>query len=99
MTKLKQLLFITTDISVTLWILNNNKKGGKSKDRKLRDRSKEILFMDLRSWTRDEWNNAVKNMQKKKFALTSEQISKATGSIISIQIEPKAHLFTPNGVH
>ena len=71
-------LFITTDISVTLWILNNNKKGGKSKDRNLRDRSNEILFMDLRSWTGDEWNNAVKNMQKKKFALTSEQISKAT---------------------
>ena len=71
-------LFITTDISVTLWILNNNKKGGKSKDRKLRDRSKEILFMDLRSWTGDEWNNAVKNMQKKKYALTSEQISRAT---------------------
>ena len=71
-------LFITTDISVTLWILNNNKKGGKSKDRNLRDRSKEILFMDLRSWTGDEWNNAVKNMQKKKYALTSEQISRAT---------------------
>ena len=71
-------LFITTDISVTLWILNNNKKGEKSKDRNLRDRSKEILFMDLRSWTGDEWNNAVKNMQKKKFALTSEQILKAT---------------------
>ena len=71
-------LFITTDISVTLWILNNNKKCGKSKNRNLRDRSKEILFMDLRSWTGDEWNNAVKNMQKKKFALTSEQILKAT---------------------
>lgn len=71
-------LFITTDISVTLWILNNNKKGGKSKERNLRDRSNEILFMDLRSWTGDEWNNAVKNMQKKKYALTSEQISKAT---------------------
>ena len=71
-------LFITTDISVTLWILNNNKKGGKSKDRNLRDRSKEIFFMDLRSWTGDEWNNAVKNMQKKKYSLTSEQILKAT---------------------
>ena len=33
--------------------------------------------MDLRSWTGDEWNNGVKNMQKKKYALTSEQISKA----------------------
>lgn len=70
-------LFITTDISVTLWILNNNKKGGKNKDRNLRDRSNEILFMDLRSWTGEEWNNAVKNMQKKKYAFKSEQISKA----------------------
>lgn len=33
--------------------------------------------MDLRSWTGDEWNNGVKNMQKKKFSLTEEQISKA----------------------
>lgn len=71
-------LFITTDISVTLWILNNNKKGGKYQTRKLRDRSKEILFMDLRSWSGDEWNNGVKNMQKKKFALTPEQIYKAS---------------------
>lgn len=70
-------LFITTDISVTLWILNNNKKGGKNKDRNLRDRSNEILFMDLRSWTGEEWNNSVKNMQKKKYAFTPEQISEA----------------------
>lgn len=70
--------FITTDISVTLWILNNNKKGGKYQTRKLRDRSKEILFMDLRSWSGDEWHNGVKNMQKKKFALSPEQICKAS---------------------
>ncbi|MEI9945619.1 MAG: class I SAM-dependent DNA methyltransferase [Chitinophagaceae bacterium] len=45
-------LFYTTDISVTLWILNKNKKartieinGG---IKKYRDREKEILFMDLR---------------------------------------------------
>ena len=69
-------LFITTDISVTLWILNENKKGGKYQNRILRNRKNEILFMDLRSWTGDEWNNGVKNMQKKKFALTTEQILK-----------------------
>lgn len=45
-------LFYTTDISVTLWILNKNKKvhtriiGNES--RYYRDREKEILFMDLR---------------------------------------------------
>ena len=45
-------LFYTTDISVTLWILNKNKKertvdmnGGK---KHYRNREKEILFMDLR---------------------------------------------------
>lgn len=70
-------LFITTDISVTLWILNMNKKGGKQDGRTLRDRTGEVLFLDLRSWTGPEWNNAVKGMQKKKFVLTDQQILKA----------------------
>lgn len=30
---------------------------------------------------------------------TDSQVAKATVTIISIQIEPNAHLFTPNGVH
>ncbi|MCM1034498.1 MAG: type I restriction-modification system subunit M [Paludibacter sp.] len=66
-------LFITTDISVTLWILNMNKQG----DNTLRNRTGEVLFMDLRSWTAPEYNNAVKNQQKKKFALTDTQIERA----------------------
>jgi len=45
-------LFYTTDISVTLWILNKNKKPQTRKIgdeiRNYRDREKEILFMDLR---------------------------------------------------
>lgn len=45
-------LFYTTDISVTLWILNKNKKARtleiNGKIKKYRDRQKEILFMDLR---------------------------------------------------
>lgn len=46
--------FYTTDISVTLWIVNKNKKArtvevnGKMKN--YRNREKEILFMDLRRW-------------------------------------------------
>lgn len=67
-------LFITTDISVTLWILNQNKKGGKYHDRNLRNREHEILFMDLRAWT----ENSVKNENKKKVRLSSEQIKKAS---------------------
>lgn len=65
-------LFITTDISVTLWILNQNKKGGKYHDRMLRNRTHEYLFMDLRSWT----ENPVKNANKKKVLLDAEQIRK-----------------------
>ena len=63
-------LFITTDISVTLWILNQNKRGGSYHGRQLRDRRNEILFMDLRSWT----DNAVKGEQKKKVLLNEQQI-------------------------
>lgn len=66
-------LFITTDISVTLWILNQNKKGGNYHGRAQRNREYEILFMDLRTWT----ENPVKNENKKKVFLSSEQIKKA----------------------
>ncbi len=66
-------LFITTDISVTLWILNQNKKGGDYHGRKLRNREHEILFMDLRTWT----ENPVKGENKKKVRLDSEQIERA----------------------
>lgn len=66
-------LFITTDISVTLWILNQNKKSGAYHGRKLRNREYEILFIDLRTWT----ENPVKGESKKKVRLTTEQIQKA----------------------
>lgn len=66
-------LFITTDISVTLWILNQNKKGGPYHGRNLRSREHEILFMDLRTWT----ENPVKGEGRKKVRLTTEQIQKA----------------------
>ena len=66
-------LFITTDISVTLWILNQNKKGGTYHGRNLRNREHEILFMDLRTWT----GNPVKDENKKKVRLSAEQIQRA----------------------
>ena len=66
-------LFYTTDISVTLWILNQNKQGGEWHDRRLRDRTGEVLFIDLRQWT----DNAVKGEQKKKVVLSPEQIARA----------------------
>lgn len=66
-------LFITTDISVTLWILNQNKKGGSYQGRVQRNREDEILFMDLRQWI----ENPVKGENKKKVRLITEQIQKA----------------------
>ncbi len=49
---LPQDMFYTTNISVTLWILNKNKKEQTkivgSESRQYRDRESEILFMDLR---------------------------------------------------
>lgn len=45
-------LFYTTDISVTLWILNKNKKARvveqNGQVKRYRNREDEILFMDLR---------------------------------------------------
>ncbi|MBM7549939.1 N-6 DNA methylase [Peptoniphilus gorbachii] len=70
-------LFITTDISVTLWILNQNKKCGNYHGRDLRNREHEILFMDLRTWT----ENPVKRQNKKKVFLSSND-SKGTDDII-----------------
>lgn len=41
--------FYNTDIAVTLWIINRNKKARELKeDRKLRDRTNQILFVDAR---------------------------------------------------
>lgn len=65
-------MFYTTDISVTLWILNNNKKERNVKNpdgtKKYRDRTNEILFMDLRRWGNE--------YEKKFIELIPDDISK-----------------------
>jgi len=70
-------MFYTTNISVTLWILNNNKKERTVNGRKLRDRTNEILFMDLRTWDQNIEEYIIdKGKKKKKTILSSEQIQK-----------------------
>ena len=76
-------LFYTTDISVTLWILNQNKGGGRWHGRKLRKRTGEILFMDLRQWT----EHAVKGEQKKKTLFSHEPIAHAVSIYHTWQAE------------
>ena len=47
-------MFYSTDISVTLWILNNNKKARTVEQNgrmvRYRNREDEVLFIDLRQW-------------------------------------------------
>jgi type I restriction enzyme M protein len=76
-------LFYTTDISVTLWILNQNKKGGTWHGRNLRNREGEILFMDLRQWT----ENVIKPEQKKKIEINTEQAKRAAEIYFQWQTE------------
>lgn len=69
-------MFYTTDISVTLWIINMNKKAGTVNGRQLRDRTHEILFMDLRRWNENIEEIVIdKGKKKKKTVLTDTQIA------------------------
>ena len=71
-------MFYTTDISVTLWILNMNKDACERNGRRLRNRRGEVLFMDLRTWDENvEKYKLDKNKTKKKTVLTAEQIAHA----------------------
>lgn len=69
-------MFYTTDISVTLWIVNMNKKAGTINERQVRDRRGEVLFMDLRTWDQNVEEIVIdKGKKKKKTVLTPTQIS------------------------
>lgn len=68
-------MFYTTDISVTLWIMNNNKSARVLNGRNLRDRQNEILFVDLRKWNENiEEYTIDKGKRKKKVVLNNKQI-------------------------
>lgn len=70
-------MFYTTDISVTLWIINMNKKAGMVNGKQLRDRTHEILFMDLRRWDENIEEIVIdKGKKKKKTVLTDGQIAR-----------------------
>lgn len=70
-------MFYTTDISVTLWIVNMNKKAGVFNNHVLRDRTNEVLFMDLRTWDENIEEIVIdKGKKKKKTVITDSQIEK-----------------------
>ena len=65
-------MFYSTDTSVTLWILNQNKKGGVWHGRKLRNRKGKVLFVDLRQWNQN--NSTIKtDKSKKTFVVFNEE--------------------------
>lgn len=69
-------MFYSTDTSVTLWILNQNKKGGLRNGRQLRNRENEVLFVDLRTWNQN--NSTIKtDKSKKTFVVFDEEQIKA----------------------
>jgi type I restriction enzyme M protein len=76
-------LFYTTDISVTLWIVNKNKRAHSKKvgeeTRKYRDRENEILFMDLRQMGEP--------FEKKYVQFSSQDIEKVTSTYHLWQIK------------
>lgn len=59
-------MFYSTPISVTLWILNNNKRKRTLNNRELRNRENEILFVDLRTW-----NNVI---YEKSYVMFDEEL-------------------------
>lgn len=67
-------MFYSTDISVTLWILNKNKKARTIQQNgrlnRYRDRQGEVLFMDLRRWGVE--------FEKKFIELSESEITKVT---------------------
>ena len=76
-------LFYTTDISVTLWILNKNKNARvveqNGVEKKYRDRQGQILFMDLRQMGSP--------YEKKYIELTQEDRDKVTETYHNWQTE------------
>jgi len=77
-------MFYTTNISVTLWIINKNKKAQVKKvaeeTRKYRDRENEVLFMDLREMGIP--------FEKKYIQFSEDDINKITGTYHQWQTEP-----------
>ncbi|MDR3093686.1 MAG: N-6 DNA methylase [Bacteroidales bacterium] len=71
-------MFYTTDISVTLWIINNNKKARSLNGRNLRQRINEVLFVDIRRWdgnVEEYVIDTVKKTKKRKVVFADAQIA------------------------
>lgn len=107
-------LFYTTDISVTLWILNKNKKARVAEqngvEKKYRDRTKQILFMDLRQMgspyekkyieltqeDRDKVTTVYHNWQQEGYENTYEDVPEFCYSARFDEIKEKGFTLVPS---
>ena len=65
-------MFYQVDLSCTLWIINQNKKGGVWHGRSLANREGKVLFVDLRQWNQN--NSTIKtDKSKKTFVVFDEE--------------------------
>ena len=84
-------MFYTTDISVTLWIINKNKKEHtvhlNDIEKRYKDRQDEILFMDLRQWGEP--------FEKKYIQFSEKHIKKITDNYHSWQQQNNAYKDIP----
>ncbi len=83
-------MFYSTDISVTLWILNNNKTARtvnqNGKTVKYRNRETEVLFIDLRQWGEP--------FEKKYIQFSPQHIADIAKNYHSWQREDSAEAYT-----
>lgn len=88
---LPQNMFYTTNISVTLWILNNNKKKRTvdlpDKTRHYRNRENEVLFLDLRQ--------IGIPFEKKFIQFSDENIEQITSAYHNFQTENSGYADVP----
>lgn len=107
-------LFYTTDISVTLWILNKNKKARvveqNGVEKKYRDRTHQILFMDLRQMgspyekkyieltqdDRDKVTAVYHNWQQEGYENTYEDVPEFCYSASYDEIKEKGFTLVPS---
>lgn len=79
-------MFYTTDISVTLWIINMNKKAANVNGRQVRNRMNEIIFIDLRRWDQNIEEIVIdKGKRKRKTVLTDTQIAEVKKTVCAWQ--------------
>lgn len=86
-------MFYQVDLSVTLWILNQNKKGGVSHGRHLRDRSGEVLFVDLRKWNQNKSTIKTDKSKKTFVVFDEDQINRIVGIYHNWQMKADNSLY------